>query len=126
MARILGVDVQDKKAVFISLTRIYGIGQSLAKKICKKTEIDINRKMQDLTDAELNSLRNEIVKFTIEGDLRQQISKNISILKEINCYRGIRHKKHLPVHGQRTKSNARTRKGPRKTMANKKKATQKT
>ena len=124
MVRILGVNIPDKKAIYISLTEIFGIGISKAKTICKKLKIDINKKTYALTEEELLSIRNEISKHKIEGDLRQEIARNIFELKEMRCYRGERHTKNLPTRGQRTRSNARTRKGKRKTVANKKEAKQ--
>ena len=124
MVRILGVNIPDKKVIYVSLTEIFGIGVSTAKKICCKLKIDFNRKTNTLSDEELSNLRNEISKYKIEGDLRQYISKRIAELKEIRCYRGERHKKCLPVRGQRTRSNSRTRRGKRKTVANKKEAKQ--
>ena len=124
MVRILGVNIPDKKVIYVSLTEIFGIGVSTAKKICGKLKIDFNRKTNTLSDEELSNLRNEISKYKIEGDLRQYISKRIAELKEIRCYRGERHKKCLPVRGQRTRSNSRTRRGKRKTVANKKEAKQ--
>ena len=124
MVRILGVNIPDKKAIYISLTEIFGIGVPKAKMICEKLKIDINKKTYTLTEEELLNLRNEIAKYKIEGDLRQEIARNILELKEMRCYRGERHKKNLPTRGQRTRSNSRTRKGKRKTVANKKEAKQ--
>lgn len=122
MVRIL-VDVPNDKAVWVSLTYIFGIGNSTAKKICKKLGIDSEKKAFKLSDSELVALRNEINNnYLVEGNLRREVSKNISILSEIGSYRGLRHRKGLPVRGQRTKTNARTCKGPRKTIANKKEA----
>ena len=122
MARIAGVDIPNQKRVEIALTYIYGIGQTSATKICETTGIDPNTRAKDLTEDEVAKLRDEIEEnYTVEGDLRRDVSLNIKRLVEINCYRGIRHRKGLPVRGQRTKTNARTRKGPAKTIANKKK-----
>ncbi len=120
MARILGVDIPNNKRVVISLTYIYGIGKSLSSEILSKAKIDENRKVSTLTDEELAVIRKIAAEYMIEGDLRRETAMNIKRLMEIGCYRGIRHRRGLPVNGQRTKSNARTRKGPRKTVANKK------
>ncbi|WP_412032234.1 30S ribosomal protein S13 [Malacoplasma muris] len=120
MARILGVDIPNNKRVVISLTYIYGIGKSLSSEILLKAKIDENRKVSTLTDEELAVIRKIAAEYMIEGDLRRETAMNIKRLMEIGCYRGIRHRRGLPVNGQRTKSNARTRKGPRKTVANKK------
>lgn len=120
MARILGVDIPNQKKIRVSLTYIYGIGDSTAVEICKKAKIDPDKKTGELTENELASIREVGLKYTLEGDLRRNVAMNIKRLQEINCYRGIRHRRGLPVRGQRTKSNARTRKGPRKTIANKK------
>jgi len=124
MARIVGVDIPNEKRVVVSLTYIYGIGDTTARKICKGAKISEDIRVKDLKDEQLSALRNEIVKYKVEGDLRRETALNIKRLEEIGCYRGIRHKKNLPVRGQRTKTNARTRKGPRKTIANKKEAKQ--
>lgn len=121
MARIKGVDIPDNKRIEISLTYIHGIGRKLSKTILKNTKIDFDKKTKDLTEEEITKLRNEIDNYTIEGDLRREVNLNIKNLMEINCYRGGRHKKGLPVRGQSTRSNARTRKGKGKTIANKKK-----
>ena len=122
MARIAGVDIPNQKRVEIALTYIYGIGQTSAKKILEKTGINPDTRAKDLTEAEIAKLRDEIeANYTVEGDLRRDVALNIKNMVEINCYRGIRHRKGLPVRGQRTKTNARTRKGPAKTIANKKK-----
>lgn len=122
MARIAGVNVPDRKPVAIALTSVYGIGRKFAKDICDTTGIDPTRRMNDLSEDELNLIRAEIDtdKYTIEGDLRREISMNIKRLMDMACYRGLRHRKHLPVRGQRTKTNARTRKGPAKAIAGKK------
>lgn len=122
MARIAGVDIPNQKRVEIALTYIYGIGQTSAKAILAKTGISPDTRAKDLTEAEIAKLRDEIeAHYTVEGDLRRDVALNIKNMVEINCYRGIRHRKGLPVRGQRTKTNARTRKGPAKTIANKKK-----
>ena len=122
MARIAGVDIPNAERVEIALTYIYGIGRKSANDILAKTGIDPNTRAKDLTEDEVAKLRDEIENnYVVEGDLRCDVSLNIKRLTEINCYRGIRHRKGLPVRGQRTKTNARTRKGPVKTIANKKK-----
>ena len=122
MARIAGVDIPNNKRVEIALTYIYGIGRTSANKILEKTGINPDTRAKDLTEDEVAKLRDEIESsYTVEGDLRRDVALNIKRLVEINCYRGIRHRKGLPVRGQRTKTNARTRKGPAKTIANKKK-----
>ena len=122
MARIAGVDIPNNKRVEIALTYIYGIGRKSSNDILAKTGIDPDKRAKDLTEDEIAKLRDEIENFyTVEGDLRREVALNIKNMVEINCYRGIRHRKGLPVRGQRTKTNARTRKGPAKTIANKKK-----
>lgn len=122
MARIAGIDLPREKRVEIGLTYIYGIGRSASNKIIQKTGINPDTRVKDLTDEQVGKLRDVIEKeFTVEGDLRRKIALDIKRLMEIGCYRGIRHRKGLPVRGQRTKTNARTRKGPARTMANKKK-----
>ena len=122
MARIAGVDIPNNKRVEIALTYIYGIGRKSANDILAKTGINPDIRAKDLTEEEVAKLRDEIENsYTVEGDLRREVSLNIKRLVEVNCYRGIRHRKGLPVRGQRTKTNARTRKGPAKTIANKKK-----
>ena len=122
MARIAGVDIPNNKRVEIALTYIYGIGRKSANDILAKTGINPDTRAKDLTEAEVAKLRDEIeASYTVEGDLRRDVALNIKRLVEINCSRGIRHRKGLPVRGQRTKTNARTRKGPAKTIANKKK-----
>ena len=120
MARIVGVDIPNDKQVGFSLTYIYGIGRTTASKICEAAKVDSTIRVKDLTDAQMNAIRAEVAKLKVEGDLRREVALNIKRLTEIGCYRGIRHKKGLPVRGQKTKTNARTRKGPRKTIANKK------
>ena len=122
MARIAGVDIPNNKRIEIALTYIYGIGLRSAQDILAKTGVNPDTRAKDLTEAEVASLRDEIeANYNVEGDLRREVALNIKSLVEINCYRGIRHRKGLPVRGQRTKTNARTRKGPAKTIANKKK-----
>ncbi len=123
MARIAGVDIPNEKHVVISLTYIYGIGLTTAKKICAAAKVDENIRVKNLTDEQLTAIRNEVAEIKTEGDLRREVALNIKRLTEIGCYRGLRHKHGLPVRGQRTKTNARTRKGRRKTIANKKMAT---
>jgi small subunit ribosomal protein S13 len=123
MARIAGVDIPKQKRGVISLTYIYGIGASRAKDILAKAKVDENTKVQDWTDDEIGNIREAVASFTIEGELRSEIQLNIKRLMDIGCYRGIRHRSGLPLRGQRTKNNSRTRKGRRKTVANKKKAT---
>jgi len=124
MVRIAGVDIPNEKRVVISLTYIYGIGDSTARKICADAKVSEDIRVKNLTDDQLVALRNQVVKYRTEGDLRREVALNIKRLTDIGCYRGIRHKKGLPVRGQRTRTNARTRKGKRKTIANKKEATQ--
>ena len=122
MARIAGIDLPREKRIEIGLTYIYGIGRKSAQDILKLANIDPDIRVKDLTDDQEAALREVIDKnYTIEGDLRREVAMNIKRLTEIGCYRGIRHRKGLPVRGQRTKTNARTRKGPKKTIANKKK-----
>ena len=121
MARIKGVDIPNDKHTVISLTYIYGIGRNLAKTICENAKVEPTKKAGDLTQEELIALRDEINKHLTEGDLRREVSMNIKTKMEINSYEGTRHKKGLPVRGQRTSRNARTRKGKGKTVANKKK-----
>ncbi|MBQ3179474.1 MAG: 30S ribosomal protein S13 [Clostridia bacterium] len=122
MARISGVDIPNSKRVEIALTYIYGIGPKSSKDILAKTGINPDIRAKDLTEDDIAKLRDEIENnYTVEGELRREVAMNIKRLVEINCYRGIRHRKGLPVRGQRTKTNARTRKGPAKTIANKKK-----
>ncbi|MBO6019694.1 MAG: 30S ribosomal protein S13 [Clostridia bacterium] len=122
MARIAGVDIPNNKRVEIALTYIYGIGLKSAQDILAKTGIDPDTRAKDLTESDIAKLRDEIeANYHVEGDLRREVAMNIKNKVEINCYQGIRHRKGLPVRGQRTKTNARTRKGPAKTIANKKK-----
>ena len=128
MARIAGVDLPPNKRLWIGLTAIYGIGQHRARTLAEKAGVDPVKKIKDLTEDEVIHLRNAIeAEGGVEGDLRKEQQMNLRRLIEIQCYRGLRHRRNLPVHGQRTHTNARTRKGPRKgTVANKKKATAKT
>lgn len=121
MARIKGVDVPNNKRSEIALTYIYGIGRSLSNKILTDAKVDVNKKAGDLTNDELARIRDEVNKYTTEGDLRREVNMNIKTKMEINSYEGTRHKKGLPVRGQRTNRNARTRKGRGKVVANKKK-----
>lgn len=122
MARIKGIDIPNEKRIEISLTYIYGIGRRLSKTILTAANVDLDKKAKDLTDDELARIRKEIDKYTVEGDLRREVNMNIKTKMEINSYQGTRHKKNLPVRGQRTNRNARTRKGRGKVVANKKKA----
>ena len=121
MARIKGVDIPNNKRIEIALTYIYGIGRSLSNTILKDAKVDINKKASELTDQELAAIREQVNKYMTEGDLRREVNMNIKTKMEINSYQGTRHKKGLPVRGQRTNRNARTRKGKGKVVANKKK-----
>ena len=122
MARIAGVDLPREKRVEIGLTYIYGIGRASSVKILEKANVNPDTRVRDLTDEEVGRMRDAIDEtVTVEGDLRREIAMNIKRLQEIGCYRGVRHRKGLPVRGQKTKTNARTRKGPKRTVANKKK-----
>ncbi len=121
MARIAGVDLPKDKRVEVGLTYIYGIGLSTSQKILKETGVDSEIRVKDLSEDDLAKLREYIDKIQVEGDLRREVSLNIKRLMEIGCYRGVRHRKGLPVRGQSTKQNARTRKGPKRTVAGKKK-----
>ena len=123
MARIAGVDIPKNKRGVISLTYIYGIGRSRAKEILETAKVDESTKVQDWTDDQIGAIREAVGTFKIEGELRSETQLNIKRLMDIGCYRGIRHRTGLPLRGQRTKNNSRTRKGKRKTVANKKKAT---
>lgn len=123
MARIKNIELPNDKKVYIGLTKIYGVGQSLAKTVCNNVKVDYEKKIKELTDDEINKIRTELDKCTVEGDLRREVQLAIKNKMEINCYQGVRHKKGLPVRGQKTSRNARTRKGKGKTIANKKKAT---
>jgi small subunit ribosomal protein S13 len=122
MARIAGVDIPREKRLIISLTYIYGVGDTSAAKICEAAGVDPSTRVKDLTDAEVAELRSQVEEnFKIEGDLRREVNQNIKRKMEIGCYQGLRHRRGLPVRGQRTHTNARTRKGPKKTVAGKKK-----
>ncbi len=114
MARIAGVNIPVQKHVAIALTAIYGVGRTRAQRICEKASIQCDSKVKDLTEEQLDALRSAVGKFTVEGDLRREVSMNIKRLMDLGAYRGLRHRRGLPVHGQRTRTNARTRKGPRK------------
>lgn len=114
MARLAGINIPDNKHTEISLTYIYGIGRTTAKQLCDTTGVNPTAKIQDLTEEELDKLRNEIGKMTVEGDLRRENQLNIKRLLDLGCYRGIRHRRGLPLRGQNTKNNARTRKGPKR------------
>ena len=123
MARIAGIDIPKNKRGVISLTYIFGIGTSKAKEILANAQVDENKKVQDWSDSDIANIREEVSKVKIEGELRSEIQTNIKRLMDIGCYRGIRHRSGLPLRGQKTKNNSRTRKGKKKTVANKKKAT---
>jgi small subunit ribosomal protein S13 len=114
MARIAGVNIPDNKHAGISLTYVFGVGRTTAARICETTGVDPTTRVQDLPEESLDAIRSEISKLSVEGDLRREISMNIKRLMDLGCYRGIRHRRGLPVHGQRTRTNARTRKGPRR------------
>jgi len=114
MARIAGINIPNHQHADIALTAIYGIGRARAQAICVAAGVEKTRKIKDLTDADMDRLREQIGKFTVEGDLRREVSMSIKRLMDLGCYRGVRHRKGLPVRGQRTRTNARTRKGPRK------------
>jgi small subunit ribosomal protein S13 len=114
MARIAGINIPDNKHAGISLTYVFGVGRTTAAKICEAAGIDPVTKIQDLSEDRLDAIRSEVSKLTVEGDLRREVSMNIKRLMDLGCYRGIRHRRGLPVHGQRTRTNARTRKGPRR------------
>lgn len=116
MARIAGVNIPNHQHAEIALTAIYGIGRTRARKICESANVGRATKMKDLSDAEMERLRDEVGKFTVEGDLRREVSMSIKRLMDLGCYRGVRHRRGLPVRGQRTRTNARTRKGPRKAI----------
>ena len=117
MARIAGVDVPNEKRIVISLQYIYGIGETTAKNILKATDISEDIRTKNLTEQQLHAIRQEVAKYKVEGDLRREVALNIKRLTEIGCFRGLRHRRGLPVRGQRTKTNARTRKGPRKLVS---------
>ncbi len=121
MARIAGIDIPRDKRVVVSLTYIFGIGRTKAENILANTKISEDTRVKDLSDEQVNAIRKEVEKVKVEGDLRREVSLNIKRLMEIGSYRGMRHRKNLPVRGQRTRTNARTAKGPRRTVANKKK-----
>lgn len=123
MARIAGVNLPKDKRIEVGLTSIYGIGRKLSSEILKDLKIDVNTKVKDLTDAEVAKLREAIAKLTLEGDLRRKVSMDIKRLQDIGSYRGFRHRKRLPARGQKTKNNARTKRGKKVTIANKKVAT---
>lgn len=114
MARIAGVNIPVHKHAWIGLQSIFGIGRSRSKKVCEAAGLDPSTKVKDLTDAQVERLRQEVAKFTVEGDLRREVGISIKRLQDLGCYRGLRHRRGLPVRGQRTRTNARTRKGPRK------------
>lgn len=121
MARIAGVNIPNHQHTVVALTAIYGVGNTRARKICASVGVNAATKIKDLADTEMDKLRDEVAKFTVEGDLRREISMNIKRLMDLGCYRGLRHRRGLPVRGQRTRTNARTRKGPRKSVAGAKK-----
>ncbi len=121
MARIAGIDIPREKRIVISLTYIYGIGKTTAQEILKVADVSEETRVRDLTEEELGRIREQIDQIKVEGDLRREVSLNIKRLIEIGSYRGVRHRRGLPVRGQNTKNNSRTRKGPRRTIANKKK-----
>lgn len=120
MARIAGINIPPHKHTEIGLTSIYGIGRTTAQKICTAAGIPFNKKIKELTDGDLEKIREEVGRLTIEGDLRRELSMNIKRLMDLGCYRGFRHRRGLPLRGQRTRTNARTRKGPRKAISGKK------
>lgn len=125
MARVAGIDLPRFKRGAIGLTYIFGIGKSRAKNVLATAGVDLNKKIKDWNDEELNHIRAAVGEYTLEGELRSEVQLNIKRLMDIGCYRGIRHRKGLPLRGQRTRTNARTRKGRKKTVANKKKAAKK-
>ncbi|HEY8475866.1 MAG TPA: 30S ribosomal protein S13 [Chloroflexota bacterium] len=126
MARIAGVDIPREQQVWIALTKIYGIGPTTSRQILARTRVDPEKRVRDLSEEEVSRIRELIDReFTVEGELRREVQMNIKRLIEIGCYRGLRHRRGLPVRGQRTRTNARTRKGPRKTVAGRKKAAKK-
>ncbi len=116
MARIAGVNIPNHQHAGIALTAIYGIGRARARAICAAAGVSFSTKMKDLSDNDMDKLREQVTKFTVEGDLRRELSMNIKRLMDLGCYRGVRHRRGLPVRGQRTRTNARTRKGPRKAI----------
>jgi small subunit ribosomal protein S13 len=121
MARIAGVNIPNHQHAVIALTAIYGIGRTRARAICATVGVEPTTKIKDINDAEMDKLRDAVAKFTVEGDLRREVSMNIKRLMDLGCYRGVRHRRGLPCRGQRTRTNARTRKGPRKAIAGAKK-----
>jgi small subunit ribosomal protein S13 len=121
MARIAGINIPNHQHTEIGLTAIYGIGRPRARKICEVASVPFSKKVKDLDDGEMERLRDAVGKFIVEGDLRREVSMNIKRLMDLGCYRGLRHRRGLPVRGQRTRTNARTRKGPRKAAASLKK-----
>jgi small subunit ribosomal protein S13 len=121
MARIAGVNIPNHQHAAIALTAIYGIGKTRSHVICSAAGVNAGTKMKDLTDAEVEKLREQVAKFTVEGDLRREVTMSIKRLMDLGCYRGLRHRRGLPCRGQRTRTNARTRKGPRKAIAGAKK-----
>ncbi|MBK7252108.1 MAG: 30S ribosomal protein S13 [Gammaproteobacteria bacterium] len=114
MARIAGINIPMNKHVWVGLTHIYGVGRNRARAACVAARVDPTTKVKDLTEAEITAIRSQIAKFAVEGDLRREVSMNIKRLMDLGCYRGVRHRRGLPLRGQRTRTNARTRKGPRK------------
>jgi len=116
MARVAGVNIPDRKHSVVALTHIYGIGVTRARKICASAKVPPDAKIKDLTEEQLEALRSEVAKFTVEGDLRREVSMSIKRLMDLGCYRGVRHRRGLTVRGQRTRTNARTRKGPRRAV----------
>ena len=116
MARIAGVNIPENKHLEIALTHIYGIGKKTAQNICTSVKFDYSKKVSDLSEEQVETIRTAVAEYTVEGDLRRSVSTNIKRLMDLGCYRGIRHRRKLPVNGQRTKTNARTRKGPKKPM----------
>lgn len=121
MARIAGVNIPNHQHAVIALTAIYGIGRTRSQQICAAAGVNTTTKIKDISDSDMEKLRDEVAKFTVEGDLRREISMNIKRLMDLGCYRGLRHRRGLPCRGQRTRTNARTRKGPRKSIAGAKK-----
>lgn len=121
MARIAGVNIPNHQHAEIALTAIYGIGRTRSQQICAAAGVVVTTKVKDISDSDMEKLRDEVAKFTVEGDLRREISMNIKRLMDLGCYRGLRHRRGLPCRGQRTRTNARTRKGPRKSIAGAKK-----
>ena len=114
MARIAGVNIPDQKHAWVALTTIYGVGRTRALKICELANVPTDTKIRDLTESEIEGIRSEVAKISVEGDLRREVAMNIKRLMDLGCYRGLRHRRGLPVRGQQTKTNARTRKGPRR------------